>query len=295
VRCLLEKIISAGDPLLSLPAEMNRGSSTGADEAYMVEAENSGLEPEVLRIPVFAEDFSRFEIKPKSNTRIIFPYECRGDNYVLIREPDFKRKYPVAYDHLKSHRRILDSRAAYKEWYAFSAPRSLAQHDNASILVPLLANRGLGALILGSQAGTLCPMASGGFTISLAGGCTYHPAYVLGLLNSKALFWVLQQWSNIFRGGWVTCTKQYFGRLPIKRLNLKIPKEKAAHDEIVGLVQTLVQARVKLREARIERDQLYWARKIDGTENDLEDRIAGLYGLTIQERKLFTGESEARC
>ncbi|MBK8384065.1 MAG: hypothetical protein IPL16_19685 [Ignavibacteria bacterium] len=38
---------------------------------------------------------------------------------------------------------------------------------------------------------------------------------MLGVLNSSLLFWYLKKLSNLFRGGWITCTKQYFSQLPI--------------------------------------------------------------------------------
>jgi hypothetical protein len=58
-----------------------------------------------------------------------------------------------------------------------------------------------------SSRGSLYPMASGGFTITIGAKCTLKPAFVLGILNSKLSFWFLRQISNIFRGGWITCTK----------------------------------------------------------------------------------------
>src|SRR5437667_361864 len=73
-----------------------------------------------------------------------------------------------------------------------------------------------------------CPMASGGFTITVADSATVHSNYVLALINSKLLFWKLAQMSNLFRGGWITCTKQYLGELPIRRIVFKTPDKKRA-------------------------------------------------------------------
>jgi hypothetical protein len=286
-QALLRKITEVGELLLDLPAEMNRGSSTGADDVFMVGVNDPGVESDVLRVPIFASDFGRFEFRPKSDCRVIFPYELTSNGASLFSEELLKKRYPGAYKHLKNKRRALEDRAQYREWYGFSAPRSLAQHDHASILVPLLANRGLNTLIPASEAGRLCPMAGGGFTISLGKECHYHPAYVLGLLNSAALFWVLRQWSNVFRGGWVTCTKQYFGKLPIRKLDLRKRSDKIAHDEIVELVQRQIEARVELKNSKIERDVEYWTRRIEHVENELEERVAALYDLTKQERRFI--------
>jgi len=73
-------------------------------------------------------------------------------------------------------------------WYGYSAPRNLNIHDNADLLVPLLADRGLFAPMPNNSA-DFCVMASGGFSVSLAvPGDSIHPLYVLGLINTKLLF-----------------------------------------------------------------------------------------------------------
>ena len=66
-------------------------------------------------------------------------------------------------------------------------------------------------------------MASGGFSITIDAEKGFSPKYVLGLLNSRLLFWRLRSISNIFRGGWITCTKQYVETLPIYPINFCRP------------------------------------------------------------------------
>ena len=39
------------------------------------------------------------------------------------------------------------------------------------------------------------------------------------MLNSKLLFFILARESNKFRGGYITCTKQYVENLPIKMID----------------------------------------------------------------------------
>lgn len=78
-------------------------------------------------------------------------------------------------------------------------------------------------------------MAGGGFTVTFSETCPVDPKYVLGLLNSRLLFWKLEKLSNVFRGGWITCTKQYFGELPIRTINFSDQADKARHDRMVQL------------------------------------------------------------
>jgi type I restriction-modification system DNA methylase subunit len=227
---LLKKLQRDSIRLLDLPAEMNRGSSSGDDNVFMIERED--VEESVCRVPVFASDFGRYTFAPAGQWRIIFPYRLDGDSYRLYSEEELKARFPKAFAHLDKARTQLERRKQFAQWFGYSAPRNLDLHDHAQIYVPLLADRGLFAHVPPSLRSKLCPMASGGFTITLAESATVASHYVLALINSKLLFWKLAQMSNVFRGGWITCTKQYLGELPIHRIELTTPtKQRTAQIE----------------------------------------------------------------
>jgi type I restriction-modification system DNA methylase subunit len=71
---LAKKIRARSKRLLDLPADMSRGSSTGADEAFVVEGAPGTLESKILRRPLFASDFGRYRFEPRGDYSIIFPY-----------------------------------------------------------------------------------------------------------------------------------------------------------------------------------------------------------------------------
>ncbi len=167
----------------------------------------------------------------------------------------------------------------------YSAPRNLDLHDRAQIVVPLLADRGLFALIPENTRGKLCPMASGGFTITLSPHCLIQPAYVLGLLNSRLLFWKLKQASNLFRGGWITCTKQYFGELPIRSIDFSDPADKAHHDKVVSLVEQMLALHRQLAAAKNPNDKTNFQREIGHRLPDRPTRLRAL--LTIRSNPTF--------
>jgi len=249
---LLEKLKSKSVRLLDLPADMSRGSSSGDDEVFVVEANGHGLEKDILRTPLFASDFGRYHFSPQEKWRIIFPYVAEDNGFRLMKSSELQKKFPKAFTRLQENVGRLKERKQFKEWFGYSAPRNLQLHDRAQIAVPLLADGGLFALIPKSSRGSVCPMASGGFTITLGAECVFKPEFVLGILNSKLSFWFLRQISNVFRGGWITCTKQYFGELPIIRLDFKNPADKARHDKLVGLVDKMLVLVPKLRAAKGE-------------------------------------------
>ena len=223
---ILEKITQCSVRLLDLPVEISRGSSTGDDDVFMVDSTGTNIEPEVLRTPLFASDFSRYQFKLSGKWQVIFPYKVDNGESELMTESEFRKKYPKAFEHLRSQKTALLKRKQFTEWFGYSAPRNLPIHERAQICIPLLADRGLFALIPPKLKGKLCPMASGGFTVALSDSAKVKPEYVLGLLNSTLLFWRLRQISNLFRGGWITCTKQYFGELPIHKIDFSDPAEK---------------------------------------------------------------------
>jgi type I restriction-modification system DNA methylase subunit len=300
---LLEKIrIPNSVSLLDLPSDMSRGSSSGADDIFILTKVSNGryktkddvsveIEAGLLRVPLYATDYGRYDFRPKANERIIFPYEVSGDGYKLLEEKDFKKKYPKAFDYLSKRKSELEKRKDYKSWYAFSAPRNLHLHDVAQIVVPLLADRGLYAFLPSNKV-DFCLMASGGFSISVLDR-EISPKFVLGLLNSTTLFWYLKQISNIFRGGWITCTKQYVGQLPIRRIDFANPTEKAAHDEIVSLVEKMLSLQKEKQSytSKLYDDEIQAVeRQIVHVDEEINQRVYRLYGLTEEEVRVVEGK-----
>ncbi len=127
-------------------------------------------------------------------------------------------------------------------------------------------------------------MASGGFTITLSRECKFKPEYVLGLLNSRLLFWKLQKSSNVFRGGWITCTKQYFGELPIA-----VP-DKPQHDAVVAKVEQMLEAKRHLSAALTDGDRDFYTNKCDTLDRQIDLLVYDLYGLSSEEIKIVEGE-----
>ncbi len=279
---LLEKLSRGTIRLLDLPAEMSRGSSTGNDEVFVLEANQTVIEDGPLRVPIFAADFGRYSFSPSGKWQILFPYRVDGLSARLYTEQEMK-VFPKAFSYLNGHRRILKKRKQNGAWYGFSAPRNLPVHDHAQIMVPLLADHGLCALIPPNTNGSLCPMAGAGFTVTLGATCLLRPEYVLGLLNSKLLFWWLQQKSNVFRGGWITCTKQYFGEVPLRRLDLSTPKQKDQHDALVDLVNMMLGLTAKLARVRVESERQTLQNAVTATDKEIDRLVYDLYGLTDEE------------
>jgi hypothetical protein len=288
---LADKILQGSSRLIDLPADIGRGSSSGSDGVFVLRRDGRKLitrqgkqvavEESILRVPVYATDFGRYVFAPKSEEVIIFPYDVIRTGYELKSEADLQKHFPKTYKYLASRKKELEARKQYKAWYSFSAPRNLNVHDAAQMLVPLLADRGLYCQ-LPENAARYCLMASGGFSITVAPSNRLSPNYVLGLLNSKVLFWRLRSISNVFRGGWITCTKQYVETLPIHTINFSDPADVARHDRMVTLVEQMLELHKRLAAAPASDHELY-QRQIDATDREIDKLVYELYGLTEEE------------
>lgn len=135
-------------------------------------------------------------------------------------------------------------------------------------------------------------MASGGFTLTLGAGAKVRPEYVLGLLNSKLLFWRLRKASNVFRGGWITCTKQYFGELPIRAIDSTKQADQSRHDRVVTLVEQMLGLHRQLAAARTPHEKTGLQRQIAATDTQIDRLVYDLYGMTEEEIKVVEAPTQ---
>jgi type I restriction-modification system DNA methylase subunit len=285
-----DKLLAVSAPLLDLPVSISRGSSTGADPIFMLQERRGQLwdragnvveiEPEILRTPIFATDFRRLEFSPDKSNKVIFPYEVRDGHSRIIPFVSFMSKYPKAYAYLLSKKRKLKERKQFTTWYGYSAPRNLVVHEGADLLVPLLANVGSFCRVTGDGS-RYCLMAGGGFSI------TNHSAFstdaLFAILNSRLAFWFLRQISNKFRGGWITCTKQYVGQIPIFDVSKASATQLNLLAELSKSAIKLQAAANSLHEAVGDLSRMRHTRRIEALESRIDAVVYELYGLTDDE------------
>lgn len=292
---IVQKLVNNSIPLGQIPTRIGRGSSSGIDKVFLLkmfknqlftlDGEYVDVEQEILRIPVFATDFGRYRFSANKEFRIIFPYTVDSNGYQIISEFDFQKSYPKAYKYLLSKKKILLLRKQYKSWYGYSAPRNLDVHEKAQFLVPLLANQGLFCR-LDNNSFRFCLMASGGFSLTIGQECDLSPNYMLGILNSRLLFWRLRMISNVFRGGWITCTKQYVQTLPVRTIDFTNPTDVALHDRMVTLVESMLSLHKQFAAARLPDEKERLQRQIDSTDRQIDQLVYQLYDLTPDEIKI---------
>jgi hypothetical protein len=89
---------------------------------------------------------------------------------------------------------------------------------------------------------------------------------------------------------WITCTKQYFGALPIRIINFNNPSERGRHDKIVELVEKMLEAKKSLANAKTDRDRTFFERYCESLNRQIDDIVYDLYELTVEERRIVEGK-----
>jgi len=115
-------------------------------------------------------------------------------------------------------------------------------------------------------------------------GSNYNLRYILALLNSKLLNYLLKQYSlntNI--------TLSDLELLPIRALNFNKKSDKEIHDEIVKTVNLILNLNEQIDEIKLQTQLDQLKIKINHLEDRLNHLINELYGLTDQEIITITG------
>jgi hypothetical protein len=104
--------------------------------------------------------------------------------------------------------------------------------------------------------------------------------YLLGLLNSKLISWwyhgLIPEKGRVFAEVKVVNLK----KLPIRTIDFSNSEEKAQHDKLVALVESMLEQQKKHHEARMEQDKELYERQIRIVDAQIDRLVYALYGLT---------------
>jgi Cys-tRNA synthase (O-phospho-L-seryl-tRNA:Cys-tRNA synthase) len=81
----------------------------------------------------------------------------------------------------------------------------------------------------------------------------------------------------------------YVKQIPIRTINFDDPTEKAQHDKLVTLVETMLELQKKHHDARMEQDKELYERQIKMVDAQIDKQVYDLYGLTEEEVKVVEG------
>ncbi|MCL5966985.1 MAG: Eco57I restriction-modification methylase domain-containing protein [Deltaproteobacteria bacterium] len=283
-----------------------QGIKTSADRIYIVEENRRNakevqirsketekehrLEPDLLHPLVKGGDSKRYRLSP-TNRLILFPYAPqKGGGVDLIPESTLKEKFPLTWAYLIENKPYLENRENRKmrgpQWYAYGRNQALDVMPLPKIFTPDIAARASFSLDETGQSF---------FTGGVAGGYgilvlpDYSREYVLGLLNSRLLEWIIRQSATRMRGGYFSFEARFIRGLPIRTIDFSDPADKARHDRMVALVEQMLTLNKQLAAANTDHEKTVLQRQIDATDRQIDQLVYELYGLTDEEIRIVEG------
>lgn len=195
------------------------GIITGNDGSFILtesELKENKIEKDVVLPFLKPENYKKYNIK-EITKYIIYPYD---DNNKVIEEEIFKIKFPNAYSYLFKNKVILenrqDSRTTIKEkgieWYSIMRRVSLKELKKEKIIFFDVGNSP--NFILDNNS-----LSFGGGTshsMYLKNESKVHLNFILGVINSKLLSWIIRDICPIKMGDARKYGLSYIKRLPIK-------------------------------------------------------------------------------
>jgi type I restriction-modification system DNA methylase subunit len=115
----------------------------------------------------------------------------------------------------------------------------------------------------------------------------YSLHFILGIINSK----LVTHYFKTNLGGGLHASPSNVRRLPIRRIDFANPAEKAAHDEIVALVEEMLglQKERAAAESALDDRRFTLQKRIEQVDAEIDRRVYTLYELTEEEIKVVEG------
>ncbi|MGH7229406.1 MAG: Eco57I restriction-modification methylase domain-containing protein, partial [Nitrospiraceae bacterium] len=218
-----------------------------------------------------------------------FSIKDRGEYLVFLEEVSSFNKLPNGLQkYLIKHAAELKKRAAYKrgncEWWKYTWPLHKQYYNRRRILCPYLAMSNRFAIDLSSEFIGLTDT-----TVLFENNQPENLFYLLGLLNSKLLSFRFKSIGKLKGGGIYEYFWNSVSRLPIRRIDLSAPTDKAKHDQMVTLVEHMLDLHKRLAAATHPDDRTRLQRQIDATDREIDRLVYDLYGLTEEEIAIVEG------
>jgi type I restriction-modification system DNA methylase subunit len=289
---LVSKIKQPSIPLGDLVDSISEGIVTGKNEVFVLTSSKANslvLEKDLLKTVLQGKQIRRYYLEPPTRL-LIYPYRIHNGKSEVIRESDLGSQFHAIWSYLNSQRGLLSGRGYFdksgKSWYELWCERSFAQQAADKIVVSELAstNRfaycGKDIFYLDTACGIIPKDKS--FSALL---------YLLGILNSPLMESYYKLTTVPKASGFYIYKTMFLKDLPIRSINFDIPTEKKLYHDLVALVDRMLELNKRLAPIRTtpcnERDELL--REIERTDQEIDNLVYDLYGLTDEERKIVEG------
>jgi len=272
---LMERMQQVSDPLREhIQGKSFFGVKTGLNKAFIIDR--------ATRDRLIVEDPRSAEvIKPLLSGRDVRRYAIEfKDRYLIwtyIGMPI--DRYHAIFKHLEKFQPQLQKRWDKGSfWWELRACDYYDRFEKPKIIYPDIA--------------TTCRFAldSNGY---FGSNTTYfipsNDLYLLGILNSKlGQFYFSEVCSGLEGGGtiYLRFFGQYLEEFPVHSIDRSDPADKARHDRMVELVETMLKLHKQLAAVKTSHEKTAIQRQIDATDKQIDQLVYELYSLADEEIKI---------
>jgi hypothetical protein len=245
-----------------------------------IEIEKSFVKPFLM-----GKDVHRYK-PPVPQNVVIFPYQIKKGKAELMTQKSIKGIFPLGWKYLLENKTALENRERGKmrgeKYYAYIYPKNLAEFEAAKLMTPEIA---LGCQLSFNSQGGLYHTTKA-YSFIFQDTVVENELFFLGILNSKLLWFFLKATGYILRGGYFTFKTEYLKPFPIRTIDFSNPTEKAQHEKLVALVESMLELHKKHHDARMDRDKELYERQIKIADAQIDGLVYDLYGLTEEEERV---------
>jgi hypothetical protein len=290
---LLKKLQSSGRPLEEyVMGQIYCGVVTGFNEAYVIDGktrqrliEEDPKSADVIKPYLIGKDIQRYGILHCEKYLIYIPWHfpLQSDSSITgaskKAEIEFKNKYPAIFNHLLKFKSQLENRNTTEtgvryEWYALQRFGSnyYTEFEKPKIILPAIVKNASYTFdkdnFYSNDKTSIIPK---------------NDLYLLGLLNSKALDFVIHSISSTKQGGYFEYKPMYVSKLPIYTIDFDNPDDKTRHDRMVTLVSEMLELHKHMSHAKTDQEKRIITQEIESTDRQIDSLVYGLYGLNADE------------
>ena len=245
---ILLKIIAQGSPLKEyLNDKIFYGIKTGLNEAFVV---NKDKKEQLIE-----EDPNSSELlKPLLKGRDIKRYTApNSTKYLILAQSGIDiENYPAIYNHLLQFKIQLKKKAGGNNWYELQAsPGDVKKFENPKIMYPDI-SKNLNFLF--DNKGHYC--------LNTVYNIPTSDKALLGYLNSSVFKFYFQNVANSIRGGYFRFFSEYMNEAPVPE----------GVSSLADIVEEIIE--IKAKNSRGSTESL---------ENEIDEKVCELYGLTEEE------------
>lgn len=278
-------IVSTGDDIFYCKGKIIGDFFIGYSDRLNKEIK---IESSIVKPMLKGEDVKKY-LKSVVTYYTIYPHYLKEDKTIPLEESDFKNKYPLAFDYLKTFKKELtEKKVKYKTnpkyWFSMHRSREIQLFESQKIITPEIS--------LGCNM-TLCDAGIYHNTMvySLVPKKSFREniLYWLGILNSKIMWWFLSNTGNVLRGGYFRFKTNYLSPFPVPIIDFNKKENVQIHDRIVKLVSELLDLHNKFNTSIIQSEKEKITRYIKDYEAEIDEIVFRLYNLTSEEIAIVEG------